>query len=119
MPGMLAGSEWDLYYDDLADAFGLTIERGRPPLRQRGICSTRSPTPRTSRPSPASTRGTSGPTATTCAAYPIRDPTPVYPMSLIWRGDNPHPALAKLRDHLGSRRADPPGIDIWKPEWAR
>ena len=26
---------------------------------------------------------------------------PVYPHSLIWRGDNPHPALAVLRSHLG------------------
>jgi hypothetical protein len=28
----------------------------------------------------------------------MRDPTPVYPHSLIWRRDNPHPALTALHD---------------------
>jgi hypothetical protein len=43
---------------------------------------------------------------------PVRDPTPVYPMSLIWRDDNPHPALLKLRDYLDSRRADVPDTEV-------
>ena len=30
MPGMLPESEWAAYFDDLADAFGLTIERVGP-----------------------------------------------------------------------------------------
>ena len=30
--------------------------------------------------------------------------TPVYPHSLIWRSDNPHPALTALRRYLGSVR---------------
>jgi hypothetical protein len=34
----------------------------------------------------------------------VRDPAPVYPHSLIWRGDNAHPALAALRAHLDSTR---------------
>ncbi|WP_424235521.1 hypothetical protein [Actinophytocola sp.] len=45
------------------------------------------------------------------------DPTPVYPMSLIWRADNPHPALVKLRDYLDFRRVDRSGIEIWTPNW--
>lgn len=47
---------------------------------------------------------------------PVHDPTPVYPHSLIWRGDNPHPALAALRAHLGSPRND---RDTWTPNWAQ
>ena len=48
---------------------------------------------------------------------PIRNPTLIYPMSLIWRDDNPHPALKKFRDYLDSRRTDSPDIEIWIPKW--
>ena len=37
----------------------------------------------------------------------MRDPVPVYPHSLVWHGDNPHPALAALRKHLGSLPSQP------------
>ena len=47
----------------------------------------------------------------------VRNPTPVYPHSLIWRGDNPHPALAQLRDHLHATQ--PSHADAWTPQWAR
>jgi hypothetical protein len=50
---------------------------------------------------------------------PIRNPTPVYPMSLIWRDDNPHPALTRLRGYLDSRRTDSPGASVWIPEWGQ
>jgi hypothetical protein len=39
-------------------------------------------------------------------------------MSLIWRHDNPHPALVTLRDHLSSRRVDTPDEKVWLPSWA-
>ncbi|WP_142098658.1 LysR family transcriptional regulator [Pseudonocardia cypriaca] len=48
---------------------------------------------------------------------PVRDPAPIYPMSLIWRADNPHPALAALRDHLASRRVGAPDTEVWLPKW--
>lgn len=41
---------------------------------------------------------------------------PAYPHSLIWRRDNPHPALTALRDHLDSGRSD--RREVWTPEWA-
>ena len=47
----------------------------------------------------------------------VRDPAPVYPMSLIWREDNPHPALVKLRGYLDSRRVAAPDAGIWVPKW--
>ena len=48
---------------------------------------------------------------------PVRDPTPVYPMSLIWRADNAHPALAELRDFLVATRPDHGGAELWRPRW--
>jgi hypothetical protein len=40
-------------------------------------------------------------------------------MSLIWRGDNPHPVLVELRDYLDSRRVVAPDTEVWMPKWAR
>ena len=48
---------------------------------------------------------------------PVRDPQPVYPHSLVWRCDNPHPGLRALREHLG--RADRLDDASWEPGWAR
>jgi hypothetical protein len=47
----------------------------------------------------------------------LRDPTPVYPHSLVWRDDNPHPALASLRSYLAARPA-PGRPGTWTPPWA-
>jgi hypothetical protein len=49
----------------------------------------------------------------------VRDPTPVYPHSLIWRNDNPHPALATLRDYLRATRPRQRDNGTWAPGWAR
>ncbi len=44
---------------------------------------------------------------------PVRDPVPVYPHSLVWRADNPHPALAALRGYLTAGRAARPDGRPW------
>jgi DNA-binding transcriptional LysR family regulator len=49
----------------------------------------------------------------------VRDPAPVYPHSLIWRSDNPHPALAALRAYLGAAPSRRRGAGTWTPSWAR
>ena len=50
------------------------------------------------------------------AAIAVREPAPVYPHSLVWRNDNPHPALRTLRAFLGPVR---PGAGTWTPGWAQ
>jgi len=49
----------------------------------------------------------------------VQDPMPVYPHSLIWRRDNPHPALTMLRDYLGSGQPSHPGAATWTPSWVQ
>jgi hypothetical protein len=44
----------------------------------------------------------------------LHQPTPVYPHSLIWHTDNPHPALTTLRNHLTNTTTTPPS-DTWRP----
>lgn len=117
MPGMLPGSEWDLYYEDLAAAFGLTIERVGPHFGTEHLLDVLAESSTLANLAGEHTHYL-WPDHYDLRRIPIRDPTPVYPMSLIWRRDNPHPALIELRDHLAARRTAPPAGDVWTPAWA-
>ncbi|MFJ9852316.1 LysR family transcriptional regulator [Streptomyces sp. NPDC101150] len=119
MPGNVPGTEWAAYYDDLAAAFGLTIDSVGPNFGIEPLLDTIAD---------SSTLATFvseqtplvWPGGHDLRRIPLRDPIPVYPHSLIWRTDNPHPALTALREHLTSaysgRREEE---EIWTPEWAR
>jgi DNA-binding transcriptional LysR family regulator len=117
MPGIVSGTEWAAYYEELAAAFRLTIDTAEPNFGTESLLDV---------------IAGSGVLATfvgeqTQLAWPaghdlrriaVRDPAPVYPHSLIWRGDNRHPALAALRDHLGAARPRHFGAGTWTPAWA-
>lgn len=118
MPGMLPGSEWDTYYYDLADAFGLTIERVGPHFGTEHLLDVLADSSTLANLAGEHTRYV-WPDRYDLRRIPIRDPAPVYPTSLVWHHANPHPALARLRDHISSSRTDAPGTDVWMPEWAR
>lgn len=47
----------------------------------------------------------------------MTDPTPVYPHSLLWHRDNPHPALATLRAHLAATAVGHDDAGTWAPGW--
>ncbi|MFJ2770439.1 LysR family transcriptional regulator [Streptomyces sp. NPDC087300] len=116
MPGNLPGTEWAAYYDELAAAFGLIVESTGPNFGVEHLLDTIAD---------SSTLSTFiseqtplvWPAGHDLRRIPLRDPTPVYPHSLIWRTDNPHPALSTLRDHLSAAY---PGRDsgTWRPRWA-
>jgi DNA-binding transcriptional LysR family regulator len=118
MPGMAAGTEWAAYYDELAAAFGLTIDVGGPSFGYEALLAEIAESPEL-----ATFVGEGSrylwPDRYDLRRIPVRDPAPVYPMSLIWRADNRHPALLELRGHLESRRTDAAGTQIWTPQWAR
>jgi DNA-binding transcriptional LysR family regulator len=118
MPGMAPGTEWAAYYDELAAAFGLTIDVVGPIFGNEALLAEIAGSAEL-----ATFVGERSrylwPDSYDLRRIPVRDPAPVYPMSLIWRDDNPHPALVKLRDHLGSRRPDASGAKIWTPTWVR
>jgi DNA-binding transcriptional LysR family regulator len=117
MPGMAAGTEWAAYYDELAAAFGLTIDVGGPSFGYEALLAEIADSPELATFVGAGSRYL-WPDRYDLRRIPVRDPEPVYPMSLIWRADNRHPALPELRGHLESRRADATGAEIWTPEWA-
>lgn len=125
MPGITPGTEWAAYYDDLVAEFGLTIEATGPNFGSDALLDTIADTPALATFMGAHTRLV-WPAGHGLRLIPVTGPAPVYPHSLIWRRDNPHPALATLRDHLESTRAegpegtngpDRPGSETWTPAW--
>jgi DNA-binding transcriptional LysR family regulator len=118
MPGMARGTEWAAYYDELATAFGLAIDVVGPSFGYEALLAEIADS------SELATFVGEGsrylwPDRYDLRRIPVRNPAPVYPMSLIWRDDNPHPALIKLRDYLHSRRAGAPDTEVWVPRWGQ
>lgn len=118
MPGIVAGTEWGAYYDDLVAEFDLTIEATGPNFGSDALLDTIADTPALATFMGEHTR-LIWPAGHGLRRIPVTDPTPVYPHSLIWRRDNPHPALIALRDHLGSARPHQADGETWKPAWAK
>jgi DNA-binding transcriptional LysR family regulator len=117
MPGMATGTEWASYYDEFAAAFGLTIDRIGPVFGNEALLAEIADSPELATLAGERTRYL-WPDSYDLRRIPVRDPAPIYPLSLIWRDDNPHPALRVLRDHLNSRRAHTPDETVWLPTWA-
>jgi DNA-binding transcriptional LysR family regulator len=115
MPGLVAGTEWASYYEELAAAFGLTIDPIGPNFGVEPLLETVADSPELATFVGEQTNIV-WPAQWDLRRIPVRGPTPVYPHSLIWRRDNPHPVLTALRDHLVSTRAVRTGT--WMPAWA-
>jgi DNA-binding transcriptional LysR family regulator len=118
MPGLAARGEVADYYAELAAAFGLTIDMIGPVFGNEALLDEIADSSDL-----ATLVGERSrylwPDNYDLRRIPIRDPTPVYPMSLIWRDDNPHPALTRLRGYLDARRTDAGGADVWIPKWGQ
>jgi DNA-binding transcriptional LysR family regulator len=115
MPGVVPGTEWGAYYEAFARSFGLTIDTTGPSSGTEPLLDVVAASPAVATLVGEQTH-LLWPDGFDLRRIALRDPVPVYPHSLIWRADNPHPALAALRDHLGSARAAEAGT--WVPAWA-
>jgi DNA-binding transcriptional LysR family regulator len=118
MPGMAAGTEWADYYLELAAAFGLSIDGIGPVFGSEALLAEIADSAELATLAGERTRYL-WPDSYDLRRIPVSDPAPVYPMSMIWRDDNPHPALRALRVHLDSRRVDLRDESVWVPTWAR
>lgn len=119
MPGNVPGTEWAAYYDALATAFELRIDPIGPDFGIEALLDTVAGSPTL-----ATLVGEHTPLVWPAGhdvrRIPLRDPTPVYPHSLLWRTGNHHPALSALRDQLAARQRSRPGAaETWKPAWAQ
>ncbi|MFF4079808.1 LysR family transcriptional regulator [Streptomyces sp. NPDC001777] len=117
MPGIVPGTEWGAYYDDLVAEFGLTIEATGPNFGSDALLDTIADTPTLATFMGGNTRLV-WPTGHGLRLIPVTDPMPVYPHSLLWHRDNPHPALAALRAHLAATTATGrEAAGTWTPDW--
>ncbi|MFJ3981568.1 LysR family transcriptional regulator [Streptomyces fungicidicus] len=116
MPGIVPGSEWGAYYADLVAEFGLTIEATGPNFGSDALLDTVADTPALATFMSERTRLV-WPAGHDLRRIPVTDPTLVYPHSLLWRRDNPHPALAVLRAHLATTVAGQDTAGTWTPGW--
>ncbi|MGW0718788.1 LysR family transcriptional regulator [Streptomyces sp. NPDC002778] len=116
MPGIVPGTEWAAYYDDLVAEFGVTIEATGPNFGSDALLDTIADTPALATFMGEQTRLV-WPAGHGLRRIPLTGPTPVYPHALLWHRDNPHPALTTLRTHLAATTAahDAPGT--WAPSW--
>jgi DNA-binding transcriptional LysR family regulator len=118
MPGLAARGEVAIYYAELATTFGLTIDMLGPVFGNETLLDEIADSSDL-----ATLVGERSrylwPDSYDLRRVPVQDPTPVYPMSLIWRADNPHPALIRFRDYLDSRRVDAPDTEVWIPNWGQ
>ncbi|MFC1411910.1 LysR family transcriptional regulator [Streptacidiphilus sp. N1-12] len=117
MPGIVPGTEWAAYYDDLTAEFDLTIEATGPNFGSDALLDTIADTPALATFMGEHTRLV-WPADHGLRRIPITDPTPVYPHSLLWHRDNPNPALAVLRAHLATAAAGHGAAGTWIPRWA-
>ena len=117
MPGIVPGTEWAAYYDDLVAEFGLTIEATGPNFGSDALLDTIADTPALATFMGENTRLV-WPAGHGLRRIPVSDPTPVYPHSLLWHRDNPYPALATLRAHLAATAAGHDAAGTWTPHWA-
>ncbi|MHA7959711.1 LysR family transcriptional regulator [Streptomyces sp. L500] len=116
MPGIVPGTEWAAYYDDLVAEFGLTIEATGPNFGSDALLDTIADTPALATFMSEQTRLV-WPADHGLRRIPVTDPTPVYPHSLLWHRDNPHPALTTLRSHLATTAAAHETAGMWAPSW--
>ncbi|MFG2308769.1 LysR family transcriptional regulator [Streptomyces sp. NPDC048566] len=116
MPGIVPGTEWAAYYDDLVAEFGLTIEATGPNFGSDALLDTIADTPALATFMGEHTRHV-WPAGYGLRLIPVTDPVPVYPHALLWHRDNPHPALAALRSHLASTAGGHDAAGTWVPEW--
>jgi DNA-binding transcriptional LysR family regulator len=114
MPGIVPGTEWAAYYDDLVAEFGLTIEATGPNFGSDALLDTVADTPALATFMGGHTRLV-WPSGHGLRRVPVTDPVPVYPHSLLWHRDNAHPALASLRAHLAATAPGHDAAGTWAP----
>ena len=116
MPGIAPGTEVAGYFDELAAAFGLTLDLVGPVFGNEALLAEIADSAEL-----ATLVGERSrylwPDSWGLRRIPVRGPALVYPLSLIWREDNAHPGLAAFREYLGARRVGAGAGAVWVPEW--
>ena len=119
VPGIVAGSEWETFYQDFAAAFGLDIDPTGYAVGSESVfdavAASRSLVTLVGARSRVGWPGGLG-----LVRLPVVDPVPAYPWSLTWRADTGHQGALRLAEHVRNSFEPPPaGTAIWLPRQAR
>jgi DNA-binding transcriptional LysR family regulator len=116
VPGIVAGTEWEGFYQDFAAAFGLDIDPTGYAVGSESVfdavAASRSLVTFVGERSRIGWPGNLG-----LVRLPLADPVPVYPWSLIWRTDTQHQGAHQLVDYV-RRSYTPPTTECWLPTQA-
>ncbi|MFE6887305.1 LysR family transcriptional regulator [Streptomyces sp. NPDC057694] len=115
IPGIMPGTEWAAFYQELSEAFGLSIDALGPNFGDEALMDTLADST-----SLATLVGSGDrylwPQTHDLRRIPLHDPTPVYPHVLLFRSGDQHPVLTALRDYLRTAGPRTPH-DVWAPDW--
>jgi DNA-binding transcriptional LysR family regulator len=119
VPGIVEGSEWETFFLDFADAFGLDIDPTGYAVGTESVfdavAASRSLVTYVGERSRIGWPGNLG-----VVRLPVADPAPLYPWSLVWRADTAHQGARRLAEHVRRSFTPPsPGAAIWLPRQAR
>lgn len=116
MFGMPPNSEHGAYYRKLAAVFGLTIDVAGPNFGNEALLEEISDSSRL-----ATLVGEGSrylwPFCYDLRRIPIVQPTPVYPLYVVWAEGNGHRGLTMLLDYLHAHRHSYEPEDVWLPSW--
>jgi DNA-binding transcriptional LysR family regulator len=115
MPTALPDTEWGAFYAELTAEFGAILDTIGPGMSLEPVLTTVAGSA-TLATFVAERSDLHWPADYGLRRILLSAPTPVYPHALLWHADNPHPALAALREHLAAGYA--PVADAWAPKWA-
>jgi DNA-binding transcriptional LysR family regulator len=119
VPGIVAGSEWETFFQDFAEAFRLDIDPTGYAVGSESVfdavAASRSLVTFVGERSRIGWPGNLG-----LVRLPLADPVPVYPWSLIWRADSTHQGAKQLISHVKRSFVPPaPTSAVWLPRQAR
>jgi DNA-binding transcriptional LysR family regulator len=119
VPGIAPGSEWETFFVDFAEAFGLDIDPTGYAVGTESVfdavAASRSLVTFVGERSRVGWPGSLG-----VVRLPVVDPVPLYPWSLIWRADTGHQGAIRLIGHVKRSFAPPAaGTAVWLPRQAR
>ncbi len=119
VPGIVAGSEWETFYQDFAAAFGLDIDPTGYAVGSESVfdavAASRSLVTLVGARSRVGWPGGLG-----LVRLPVVDPVPAYPWSLTWRADITLQGARRLGEHVRqSFEAPAAGSAVWLPRQAR
>jgi DNA-binding transcriptional LysR family regulator len=118
VPGIVPGTEWETFYQELSAEFGLAIDPTRYVSGTESVFD--SVAASTSLVTFVGEKNRVAlPAAAGLVRLPVTGPVPLYPWSLVWRRRSPHPAAGRLIDHAERAFQPPDPVASWLPRPAR